>query len=176
MLCLPTTTTQCRISVRFLQNRPHASSPRAPCSQYPPDRNRRLDDHPPWRLAPCYSLLPYPPSLSSRPPCQRSPSSQPTAALLFKERAEKQKTHEPRHRDGPPMRSPPTTPFRPMSFLGAMLIPAKQRRWVPNSPSILDARSSSLSYRTPDCQTVIAEAQRFRWQLLSSSATIQQSL
>ena len=29
------------------------------------------------------------------------------------------------------------TPFRPMSFLGAMLIPAKQQRWVPNSHSIL---------------------------------------
>ena len=79
MLCLPSTTAQCRISVRFLENRPHASSSRAPCSHIPAEGNRRLDDHPPWRLAPCCSLLPYLTSLSSRPPCQRSPSSPPAA-------------------------------------------------------------------------------------------------
>ena len=133
MLCLPTTTTQCRISVRFLQNRPHASSPRAwrlvdssRCHHRTGTRTfvrtRR------WLpSSPLYSSV----ASESRPAMQRWT---PAALLCSSNRRplDESSPLPPPH----PLRSPPTTPFRPMSFLGAMLIPAKQQRWVPNSPSI----------------------------------------
>ena len=63
MLCLPSTTAQCRISVRCLENRPRSSSSRAPCSQNPAEGNRRPMSTPPGAsllaARSCRTLPPY---------------------------------------------------------------------------------------------------------------------
>ena len=146
MLCLPITTTQCRISVRCLENRPCSSSSRAPCSHNPAEGNRRPMSTPPGAsLLAARSCPSVPPYQAGHRDSDRLAASQ-QLLCSSKNAPRSKRRHEPRHRDCPPMRSPPTTPFRPMSFLGAMLIPAKQRRWVPNSPLYL---YSNTFFRNP---------------------------